>query len=195
MQSQTSWTLRGTGSVVEGAVVYSFNQKPLLVRYSPLCNLEKDVAFWNQGEFFLDRKVFEEINRNAEIDSLKDPEQRDVLRLTRETSYAIPVQQFGSDELTRFLFGRQAYEYGSWLESNGVQEMNVNLEDPDYVINQRPRGEWIVPLIDKLPFVRQLSFRPRGGSCAIGGCTPYQLSHPRMGFRGIVAEQSDAVSS
>lgn len=195
MQPQASWTLRGTGSVVEGAIVYSFDQKPLLVRYSPLHDLEENIAHRNQGEFFLDRRVFDEINRDAETDSSKEPEQRDVLRLTRETSYAIPVQQFCFEELTRFLFGRQAPEYGSWLESNGVQEMNVNLEDPDYVLNQRPRGERIVPLLDKLPFLRQLIFRPRGGRCAIGGCTPYQLSHPRIGFRGIVVGQSGAFSS
>ena len=42
---------------------------------------------------------------------------------------AIPTKSFGEDELTRYVFGETAQEYGKFLQEQGITEMRIWLAD------------------------------------------------------------------
>ena len=111
-------------------------------------------SFTREGFIFLRRGIY--LTKNSPIinnpekavkDSLENstycptPEEIDValndsIRIKPENSdiygiefcrFSIPLEAFGEEEITSFLFGKQAREYGTFLKESGVEKLSFEL--------------------------------------------------------------------
>jgi hypothetical protein len=120
-------------------VIYDKESPLLLVRTSPLVEIETakkaTQAHMKGEEFYVDPIRYQE---QAEKDRSKSPEERKVFELSRPTEdLDIPLDRFGKDELTLWLFQDQAQAYGEILSSEGlVVALPVNLIEQDYINRQ-----------------------------------------------------------
>lgn len=116
---------------VSEGVVYIDKQGVFLTKQSPLMN-PTDEAIKNimpYGEKSLYGLNDEEIEI-ALTDSIKLADLPNGIRFHEsECSSSIPVDTFGENPITNFIFGEYAQDYGKFLREAGVSEMSIHSSD------------------------------------------------------------------
>lgn len=120
------------GSYIKEGVAY-VPDKTLFIRNSPLLNqriAQKAVQAHRRGEeFYIENKLIDKYQEQAEQDKNKSPEKRRVLVLNERGKFEIPTNKFKDKELTLWLFKDLAEAYGNFLSDNKINEMPVYLTE------------------------------------------------------------------
>ena len=170
-------SLCNNGSYVKEGVLY-VPGKTLFIRNSPLLNqrlVGKAVEAHRKGsEFYVDDKLANKYQEQAEADKNKTPEKRKTLAINKRGGFNIPTNRFKDEELTLWLFKDQAEAYGNFLKENNINEMPVYLSSDS-----------------KKNFANQVWFGSLGGRSGLLGDNWY-LGCGRV--RGVLKQTGEASS-
>jgi len=109
---------------------------------------------------------------------LTDLESSGILQTALEIPFhegTIPTNEFGKQEITKFLFGEDAEKYGEFLQENGLKEIPIKLSKPCYTEEVATRKHGVIKN-KRISFVYQLEINSINNESTIYGTCNLGLS-------------------
>ena len=134
------------GNYVREGFIYIPRKGIFITRCSPILAYAERATEMHRGnkEFYIDDWMAEEATASGIC--VRVPDKRTIL---------IPVNRLADEEITAFVFGKEAKAYGEFLKRCGVEELPIWTVEAERDVNNLPI--WTSEAEDK-PFARQLWF-------------------------------------
>ena len=142
-----------SGNWVKEDFIYTKDKGVYLTKNSPICENAKKATTCNDKcrEFYLTDEQIEKSLANS------------LLLLRTAEKSQIPTNDFKNNEITNFIFGSSAEDYGNFLKENGIKDM------PIWFVDLENMPSWSGDLKNK-SFARKVFFR--GFDCWSGLYSP-----------------------